>query len=84
MVFTPEYEPAQKLSVNRSEVVARLKAIAKRHGADFIDYSDHPICKDRTLFYNSQHLNRIGGRTVFHSPGKTTEEIATQNTSSGQ
>ena len=60
MVFTPEYEPAQELCLNRNDVVDRLQAIANHHGADFIDYSDHPICKDQSLFYNSQHLNRTG------------------------
>lgn len=60
MVFTPEYEPAQQLCLNRSNVVGRLKTIAERHDAVFMDYSDDPICLDKSLFYNSQHLNRTG------------------------
>jgi hypothetical protein len=75
MVFTPEYEPAQKLCRNRSDVVDRLKRIAKRNGADFIDYSDDPICKDQSLFYNSQHLNRTGAEQFSADLAKLLKEL---------
>ncbi|QDS88889.1 hypothetical protein EC9_30840 [Rosistilla ulvae] len=60
MVFTPEYQPGQKLCRNRKEVVRILNTIANSHGAAFLDYSSSPVCGDRELFYNSQHLNRVG------------------------
>jgi hypothetical protein len=60
MVFTPEYRPGQRLCRNRSDVINRLRTIAKRNGAVFLDYSEDPICLDKSLFYNSQHLNRRG------------------------
>lgn len=60
MVFTPEYKTGQAFCLNRNRVVESLRSIATSNDTPFLDYSDHPICKDRRLFYNSQHLNRSG------------------------
>lgn len=60
LVFPPEFVEAQKLCINRSEVMGHFKRIASKNAIPFLDYSRHPIARDRKLFYNSQHLNRPG------------------------
>jgi hypothetical protein len=64
LVFSPEWEGVRQLEVNRSEVMRRYHAIAAEHHIVFIDYSDSPLARDKSLFYNSQHLNRSGA-TMF-------------------
>lgn len=62
LVYSPEYNEAQQLVLNRSEVFARFREIAAEFSVPFLDYSDSPICANRDLFYNSQHLNYRGAR----------------------
>jgi hypothetical protein len=64
LVYSPEYHGGQKLFRNRSEVLARVREIADLYGVEFWDFSDDPSCRDKSLFYNSQHLNRRGA-TLF-------------------
>ncbi|MEZ6126147.1 MAG: hypothetical protein R3C49_23710 [Planctomycetaceae bacterium] len=93
MVFTPEYLPAQHLCLNRDNVVSRLKRIAARNRTLFIDYSSDSICKDQSMFYNSQHLNRMGAerfsqdlakrlivlQSGFKNPGRSVSPSWTQS-----
>ncbi len=64
LCFAPEYAEMQALDRNRAEVFARFRALAAQHGAEFWDFSDSPLCRDRENFYNSQHLN-AGGAAKF-------------------
>ena len=63
-VYSPEFAEMQILERNRAEVFAKFREICKKCSVSLWDYSDSPICRDRGLFYNSQHLN-INGATVF-------------------
>ena len=60
LVYSPEYREAQPLITNRQQVLGKIRDIASEVGVEFWDFSDDPICADRSLFYNSQHLNRRG------------------------
>lgn len=62
MTYPPEYAPAHSFARNRRAIFDTFREIASRNGAAFIDFSDHPMNADRSLFYNSQHLNRRGAR----------------------
>ena len=64
LVFSPDWEGVRRLEVNRSEVMQKYAAIAAKHHTVFIDYSDSAPAQNRSLFYNSQHLNRRGA-SVF-------------------
>lgn len=64
LVYSPEYREGQKLFNNRAEVLGRVREMATTAGAEFWDYSEDSICLDRSLFYNSQHMNRKGA-TLF-------------------
>jgi hypothetical protein len=59
-VFSPEWEGVRRLEVNRDELMRRYTAIATKHHTIFIDYSDSAAARNKSLFYNSQHLNRRG------------------------
>jgi len=60
LVYSPEYSEMQKLENNRDEIFNLFREIARRHQATFWDYSRSPICSEKELFYNSQHLNAEG------------------------
>jgi hypothetical protein len=60
LVFSPEYVGAQRLGLNRADVITRYRQLADETGAIFINYSDHHLSFDTKYFYNSQHLNKTG------------------------
>lgn len=64
LVYSPEYQEGQVLFNNRAEVMAKVRELAGSYSVEFWDFSDDPICQDKSLFYNSQHLNRRGA-TLF-------------------
>lgn len=60
LVYAPEHESTRRYVSNRKEVRSALGRIAAETKTSFLDYSDHPMSRDRSLFYNCQHLNRRG------------------------
>lgn len=60
LVCAPEYIEGQQFMINRHEVIGMYGDYAKMHGLQFLDFSDDDICMDRSLFYNSLHLNKLG------------------------
>ena len=60
LVFSPEWEGIRPYETNRDAILQTFAAISARRGMVFLDYGDHAISRDRSLFYNSQHLNRLG------------------------
>lgn len=60
LVLSPEYVAVRTLQQNRTEILSEFAALAKEAGVPFWDFSDSPICGQRGLFYNSQHLNAEG------------------------
>ena len=60
LVFSPEYAAVRPLQLNRAAIVAEISALSTAAGAPLWDFSDSPLCDDRRLFYNSQHLNAAG------------------------
>jgi hypothetical protein len=58
--YSPEYKPMQEIEVNRREIFDQFRDIAARYDVPLWDFSDSPVCLDRDLFYNSQHLNHQG------------------------
>jgi hypothetical protein len=64
LVYSPEYIESQDLTKNRNEIFAAFQSLANEFQAPFWDYSSDPISRDRSFFYNSQHLNQ-NGATLF-------------------
>lgn len=60
LAYSPEYLPVQGMTRNRAAIVERFELLARRHGAQFVDFSASPISADQRYFYNSQHLNADG------------------------
>lgn len=60
LVYSPEFFEMQALEKNRSEVFKRFHDLQERYGVLFWDYSKSEISSNRSLFYNSQHLNAKG------------------------
>ena len=60
IVYPPELAEAHALFLNRADLFQRFRDTARAHGAEFLDYSDHPLTRSREYFYNSAHLNARG------------------------
>ncbi len=60
LVYPPELAEAHALFHNRAELFQRFHDTASAHGAEFLDYSEHPLTRSREYFYNSAHLNARG------------------------
>ncbi len=59
-VCTPEYIEGQRFIENRTEIIEMYEQIARVNQIKFFDYSNDSMCLDRSLFYNSLHLNKTG------------------------
>lgn len=59
-VYSPEYKEGQRFVKNRKEVIALYSKLASMYNISFIDYSNHPITKDQSFYYNATHLNAKG------------------------
>ena len=66
MVYAPEYIEGQRFIENRQEVLEIYQTMNSKYEAPFLDYSQDDICKDKTLFYNSMHLNIKGSKRFTH------------------
>ncbi|MEO0797080.1 MAG: hypothetical protein AAFX93_18140 [Verrucomicrobiota bacterium] len=71
LIRFPMYIDGQRTFKNYSEVSDVIRQELIQPGDIFIDFSDHPLCNDKTYFYNNGHVNRDGAQ-------KVTEEIAKQ------
>jgi hypothetical protein len=60
LVYSPEYDEMHDLTINRAEIFAKFKDLAKRYEVPFWDYSNSPLGQDRKYFNNSQHMNVVG------------------------
>ena len=60
MVYSPEYIEGQQLILNRDSIVKIYRDISNKMSVPFLDYSSHPICYDKSCFYNSTHLTLDG------------------------
>jgi hypothetical protein len=79
IVYSPEYYEMQAIERNRKELLGKAKEMTGHFNFPLWDYSESPICRDRSNFYNSQHLNKRGaslfseefaGRLVGTAPVK--------------
>jgi len=60
LVYAPELDEMQRITLNREEVMAAFHAIAREMHVPFLDFSRVQLCAERRWFYNSQHLNSAG------------------------
>lgn len=64
LVYAPEYIEGQKFVLNRSDILNIYADLANQHNLLFLDYSNSKISFNKSLFYNTQHLNEKGA-TLF-------------------
>ena len=60
LLYTPEYIAGQHFVKNRKEIMDFYKNKAHEHHIRLIDFSNDPLCFDKTYFYNALHLNKRG------------------------
>jgi hypothetical protein len=59
-IYSPEYDRMQAMTSNREQIFAQFRQLADRYDVPFLDYSAWSHNGDKSLFYNSQHLNAEG------------------------
>lgn len=69
MVYSPENIAIRDFLRNKQQLVDLYREIAQRHHLVFLDYSDDPLCYDRSNFYNASHLNARGSRLFSQKLG---------------
>ncbi len=60
LIYTPEYIEGQNFIENRQSLIDIYKNLSAKNNLIFIDYSEDTICKNKTFFYNTNHLNKTG------------------------
>jgi hypothetical protein len=67
LVYSPEYIEMQALERNRAQIFARFHELATRFEIPLWDYSDSLLSREKSNFYNSQHLNATGAANFSHA-----------------
>ncbi len=75
LVYAPEYYEVQPYYKNKSELLNLCQESVKKYNCQFLDYSNNPLCYNRTYFYNSQHLNRLGAELYSLDLGKKIKNL---------
>ena len=74
LVYSPEYEEMQRMTINRVEIFARLDVMRDRFHVAVWNFSSLPLASQKNKFYNSQHLNAEGAK-IFST--ELAEKLAT-------
>ena len=60
ILLTPVFSEMLKKVTDINPLRVKLDSIARAVNATFLDFTTQPICSDKTMFYNSLHLNQRG------------------------
>jgi len=60
LVYSPEYFEGQNFVSNRKEVITAFEQLANQNEINFLNYSSDTISFQKSLFYNTTHLNKTG------------------------
>ena len=67
MIMLPEYFSAMERQLNRREITDYYTSVAVSNSIPFLRFDDDDICRQKSKFYNPNHLNRIGAMEVSES-----------------
>lgn len=60
LIAAPEYYPSQDKQLNRNEIMAIYESAAASNGLPFLRFDSDEICRDKSDFFNRNHLNKKG------------------------
>jgi hypothetical protein len=60
MIMLPEYQAAMDRQLNRQTIIDYYAAVAASNNIPLLRFDQDAICRDKTKFYNVNHLNRRG------------------------
>jgi hypothetical protein len=60
LIFSPEYIEGQNFVRNRKAIFKVFQEMVDKFSLPYYNYSNSPICRDRSNFFNSNHLNKKG------------------------
>lgn len=85
LVYLPEYlDPARPASPHpRARVLESLRKIATAEGTPLLDYSADPLCRDRTNFFDTIHLNKRGAERFSARLAEDLTRLASTGSPSG-
>lgn len=59
-VLCPYFAEYNTMVLNRSQILSKIQDASSKLNIPFQDFSDHPISKDNSNFYNRSHMNIVG------------------------
>jgi len=60
LVYSPEYIEGQRFVKNRIDIIHTFEKLAQKNKMPFLNYSSDSLSFQKSLFYNSIHLNKQG------------------------
>jgi hypothetical protein len=60
ILLTPVYGEMLSRVTDIRPLRVKLDSVARVTNAVFLDFTSNPICRDKSMFYNSLHLNNVG------------------------
>lgn len=79
MVYTPEHVNGHTFVENRQLIFDYFQHLSSEYDVAFFDYSRDSISFDKTLFYNTSHLNRRGADLFTQKLADTLLSLGTYN-----
>jgi hypothetical protein len=67
LINTPEYIEGQSFIKGRDKVLSIYKELADKYGIQFLDYSNDDLSYNKSLFYNTMHMNSKGSNKLTKS-----------------
>lgn len=62
IIFTPIFKPALAQAMSLTPLINAIKEISRKTGVRFLDFSNSSLVDQKTMFYNSNHLNLMGAQ----------------------
>jgi hypothetical protein len=75
LVYAPEYFEVQPYYKNKTAFLRLCHRVEKQYNCTFLDYTNDSICFEKSLFYNSQHLNKKGAELFSAKLAKDLQKI---------
>jgi hypothetical protein len=79
IILTPIYKKALAQATNFTHLIAVMNEISQKTGADFLDFSNSNLTRQKKYFYNSNHLNLIGAQHFSKQLGDSISKLISVN-----
>jgi hypothetical protein len=75
IILTPIYKKALAKATSLKPLYAAMNEISQKTGAKFLDFSNSDLAEQKTMFYNSNHLNLKGALLFSKQLGDSIRQL---------